>query len=218
MRSTNRTLVIVLVVLAVVLSAGCIGLGDDSTDDSTDDDRSSDDPSAGDDSADDDSADDEPSGDDASNEGPSPPDDADVEYLENTTADFRTDDGDVTVTLEVAATYQEKYAGLSNRASLPADHGMVFVYDDLGDRTFAMRDTYVPLDIIFLDEDQRVLNIEEADPEPDTPDDDLTPYSSDEPAQYVIELEQGYADEHGIEPGTEVVFDDELQEDEGIVD
>jgi uncharacterized repeat protein (TIGR01451 family) len=112
------------------------------------------------------------------------------------------------VTLEVADRPNERARGLMHRESLPENHGMVFVYGEADERSFWMKNTLVPLDMVFVDENGTVLNVEHAEPPaPDTPDSELATYSSDGPAKYVIELEQGFANETGVGPGAEVEFD-----------
>ena len=60
-----------------------------------------------------------------------------------------------------------------------------------------------PLDIIFIAEDGTVLNVEEAEPEePDTPRSEYVRYLSDGEARWVVEINQGLCEEHGIGPGT----------------
>jgi len=112
------------------------------------------------------------------------------------------------VTLEVADSPEERATGLMHRESLPEDRGMVFVYGEADERSFWMKNTLIPLDMVFVDANGTVLNVEHADPPaPDTPDSELATYSSDGPAKYVIEMEQGFANETGIGPGAEVEFD-----------
>jgi uncharacterized membrane protein (UPF0127 family) len=113
-----------------------------------------------------------------------------------------------TATLEVADEVRERERGLMGRESLPAGRGMLFEFPDEAPRSFWMKDTYVPLDIVFLDADGVVLNVESADPEPGVADDDLRRYRSDGPAQHVVEVERGFAAANGVEPGTGVRFAD----------
>jgi len=124
---------------------------------------------------------------------------------DNVTGTFVTASGNVTVTLEVANTTEERREGLMNRESLPERHGMVFVYDDADGRSFWMKNTLVPLDIIFIAPDGTVLNVEHATPGPED-EGELDRYRSDGDAQYVVELERGFANETGVGPGTEFVF------------
>lgn len=110
------------------------------------------------------------------------------------------------ITFETAETPEEKKIGLMNRTSLQDNHGMIFVYDSAETRTFWMKNTLIPLDIIFLDSSKQIINIEKANPEPNIPDSELERYSSEEPAQYVIEVKQNFTESNGIEPGDKVEF------------
>ena len=108
--------------------------------------------------------------------------------------------------VEIADTRGERARGLMERDSLPEGTGMLFVYDTPAPRGFWMKNTLVPLDIIFVDGDMRVLNVEHASPEPGVPDDELTRYRSDGAAQYVVEAERGYANETGVSAGDRLVI------------
>lgn len=105
---------------------------------------------------------------------------------------------------EVADTPSERATGLMDRESLPADECMLFVYQEPANLTFWMKNTLIPLDIVFIGEDHRVLNIWEAVPEPGVDDADLTRYNSLGPAKWVVELNFGLCELNGISPGTEV--------------
>jgi len=94
--------------------------------------------------------------------------------------------------------------GLMNRDSLELDSGMLFVFDTPQDTTFWMKNTLIPLDIIFIDSNGTVLNIAEADPEPGVTDQSLTRYYSDGKAKWVLEVNQGLSSENGIIPGTKM--------------
>jgi uncharacterized membrane protein (UPF0127 family) len=110
------------------------------------------------------------------------------------------------ITYETAISSEEKKSGLMNRTELDQNHGMIFVYDNADIRSFWMKNTLIPLDIIFLDSNKQIINIEKAYPEPNTPDSELERYRSDAPAQYVIEVNQNFTDRHGIEQGDRVEF------------
>jgi uncharacterized membrane protein (UPF0127 family) len=110
------------------------------------------------------------------------------------------------ITYETAVSSKEKRTGLMNRTELGQNHGMIFVYDNADIRSFWMKNTLIPLDIIFLDSDKQIINIEKAYPEPNTPDSELERYRSDAPAQYVIEVNQNFTDRHGIEQEDRVEF------------
>lgn len=106
------------------------------------------------------------------------------------------------VLVEVADTPAAIQRGLMYREHLPSDHGMLFVFTDEDLRSFWMKNTFIPLDIIFLGADREVVGIV-ADAEPET----TTPRRVDEPSQYVVEVNAGFSRQHGIEAGTPVRFE-----------
>ena len=115
-----------------------------------------------------------------------------------TTADGTTHE----FTVELALTRAEQQRGMMERQSLAPDRGMLFVYEEADYRSFWMKNTYIPLDIIFVGGDGRILSIE-ADAVPLT----LDPYMSYEPALLVLELKGGRAAELGIAPGDVVTWE-----------
>jgi len=126
---------------------------------------------------------------------------------ENLTARFVVEDApNVAVSLLVADDPDERRQGLMYRQSLPHRTGMVFVYDDAAPRTFWMKNTYVPLDIIFVAPNGTVLNVEHAQAQPHAPDSAVDRYSSDADAMYVVELRRGFANRTGVSQGTELAF------------
>jgi uncharacterized membrane protein (UPF0127 family) len=109
----------------------------------------------------------------------------------------------------VADTSYERADGLQHREDLPLGRGMLFVYPDPKEVSFIMPNMNFPLDIIFIAENGTVVNVEEAEPEdPDTPRADYVRYRSDGPIKWVVEINQGLSRQHGIGPGTKVVFHD----------
>ncbi|MFB6294459.1 MAG: DUF192 domain-containing protein [Candidatus Nanohaloarchaea archaeon] len=117
------------------------------------------------------------------------------------TATVHTPSGSITVA--VADTPEERRQGLMHRETVPHD-GMLFVYSDAAPRTFWMKNTQIPLDIVFIGPNGTVLNVAAADPEPGTPPSNLTRYRSDGAAQHVIEVPQGQADDMGLTEGATV--------------
>ncbi|HEX5340361.1 MAG TPA: DUF192 domain-containing protein [Gammaproteobacteria bacterium] len=106
--------------------------------------------------------------------------------------------------VEIADTEAARERGLMFRIHMASDHGMLFVYPDAQPRTFWMKNTLIPLDILFFDADKRLINISA-----DTPPCKTTAcptYSSTAPAQYVLELNSGMAGEFGIKPGDVLGF------------
>jgi uncharacterized membrane protein (UPF0127 family) len=106
------------------------------------------------------------------------------------------------INVEIADSPDERQKGLMNRKKLSESSGMLFVYGKEGSRSFWMKNTSIPLDIIFLNSDMEVINIEEADPEPDvTVDSNYRDYLSERPAKYVLEINQNRSGEIGIKEG-----------------
>ena len=85
--------------------------------------------------------------------------------------------------LEVAKTNQQKKVGLSNRNEICSNCGMLFVFNKEGQYPFWMKDTYIPLDIIWLNKEYKIVKIITAI---NTNSDDT--YTNTDPAKYVIEL------------------------------
>lgn len=98
-------------------------------------------------------------------------------------------------TLEVADDEQSQQTGLMHRDSMPGDHGMIFVFPDEQPRSFWMLNTRIPLDIIYLDRNARIVSIRGMKPY------DLTGVPSGKPAQFAIELNAGVAAGLGLKPG-----------------
>jgi uncharacterized membrane protein (UPF0127 family) len=82
---------------------------------------------------------------------------------------------------------------------LPRFSGMLFVYPDAAPRSMWMKNTYIPLDILFIRADGTVSSIA-ADTEPLS----LQPIASKEPITYVLELNAGVSEELGIDAGSRV--------------
>lgn len=101
--------------------------------------------------------------------------------------------------LEIASTVGERTKGLMFVKSLPYDEGMLFVFQDEAERAFWMKDTFIPLDMIFLDKEFKVVSISHQ-----TKPFDLNTYKSNKPAMYVIELNGGVSKEKGITEGSVV--------------
>lgn len=103
--------------------------------------------------------------------------------------------GNKTFTLEVADDDEKREIGLMFRDSMPADHGMIFVFPDEQHRGFWMKNTRIPLDIVYVAADKRVASIHAMQPF------DLTPVNSAGPAMYAIELNVDTARAVGVKAG-----------------
>jgi len=106
--------------------------------------------------------------------------------------------------LEVADNETERAEGLMNVTDLGRHEGMLFKYQEEDLRGFWMKNTLIPLDMIFVDKNGRIINIEEAHPEPNTSDENLTIYRSEAPAKYVIETNSSFTERKNIEEGDRV--------------
>ena len=100
--------------------------------------------------------------------------------------------------VELAASPEEQEKGLMFRKEMGANEGMLFPMNPPRQAHFWMRNTVMPLDIIFIGADRRVLNVVQAKPY------DETPLPSAGLAAAVLELNVGRAAELGIGPGTTV--------------
>lgn len=108
---------------------------------------------------------------------------------------------DTTIKLDVVDTEEERQKGLSGRDSLPDDRGMLFTFEEPGMYSFWMKDMKFPIDIIFLNGD-RIVTIHSHVQPPQSPDDTNLPvFTSDEPADKVLELNAGKAEALGLEKG-----------------
>jgi uncharacterized membrane protein (UPF0127 family) len=112
------------------------------------------------------------------------------------------------IVAEVARTPEQRAAGLSNRASLPPDAGMLFVYETPRRPSFWMHQTLIPLDMVWIDAGKRVVQVHAGvQPEPGVPDSELRRYSPDSDVLYVLELNAGAAAAYGVDPGDVLQFD-----------
>jgi len=109
----------------------------------------------------------------------------------------------VHVTVEIVSTPEAQRRGLMWRTELAADHGMLFVFDGDAERTFWMKNTPLPLDIIFINADREIVSIAE-----NTVPYSLTQIPSAAPAMYVLEVNAGFSRKHGIAPGGPVSLPD----------
>ena len=104
-----------------------------------------------------------------------------------------------TIRAELAETPQQQAQGLMFRREMGADEGMLFPSDFPQVRSFWMRNTVIPLDLIFVGPDKRIINII-ANAAPYS----LDPLESAGPAIAVLELNGGRAAELGLKPGSRV--------------
>ena len=116
---------------------------------------------------------------------------------------IQTSTDQVSVMVEVARTPQEKATGLMYRKALLQGEGMLFVYDKSLIPPFWMKNTLIPLDILFIGSDLRIKHIAEDTP-PCPPQSQCPTYAPSEPVQYVLELNGGDAKRQKIGLGDRV--------------
>jgi uncharacterized protein len=108
----------------------------------------------------------------------------------------------VRVTVEVVSTPPRIRRGLMFRSHLGADHGMLFLMGRVADHSFWMKNTLIPLDMIFITQDMTVAGVV-ANAEPQT----LKSRTVGKPSLYVLEVNGGWAARHGVTAGTRVAFE-----------
>ncbi|NJL12724.1 MAG: DUF192 domain-containing protein [Microscillaceae bacterium] len=105
------------------------------------------------------------------------------------------------IQIEIADNENEKSQGLMNRPQLPAQGGMLFVFEEEAERQFWMRNTLISLDILYLNAAKEIVHIAAyTQPESDAP------IPSQKPAQYVVEVNAGFCESHQIKPGDKIAF------------
>ena len=109
-----------------------------------------------------------------------------------------------TVKVEIASTPGERQQGLMFRDHLDEEKGMLFIFPGPSAGGFWMRNTYVALDIAYIGADGRVQEIRAAVPLDETP---LTPA---QPYRYVLEVNQGWFERHGMGVGAQVTLPEGL--------
>jgi uncharacterized membrane protein (UPF0127 family) len=100
------------------------------------------------------------------------------------------------VTVEVAADNSTRQQGLMYRDNLPGDRGMIFFFPSAGDYAFWMKNTLIPLDMIWIDDQKRIVHV--AHDVPPCKADPCPNYPPNAVAKYVLEVAAGVAARHGL--------------------
>ena len=109
----------------------------------------------------------------------------------------------LSIDVEIADTDSERMKGLMFRDSLEDYEGLLFIFEDTQPRTFWMKNTSIPLDIIFISENFIIINIENADPCSADP---CKLYPSLGLAKYVLEVKQNFSTYNNLSVGDRVIF------------
>ncbi len=105
------------------------------------------------------------------------------------------------LSIEKALTESERAQGLMYRSSMADSCGMLFVMDNEEEQNFYMKNTIMPLDIMYIDSKKKIVTIARY----------TKPYSLDnilsgKPALYVLEVNAGFSDKYGVKEGDKVQF------------
>ena len=105
------------------------------------------------------------------------------------------------IDIEIADDSAKRSQGLMWRHSMPDSVGMLFIFENERPQYFWMKNTYIPLDIIFINKSKEIVTIR----------DNTTPLSessipSDKPAQYVVEINAGLCNNYKIEVGDKIIY------------
>jgi uncharacterized membrane protein (UPF0127 family) len=109
---------------------------------------------------------------------------------------------ELTIPVEIADTPAKRELGLQYRRDLGADRGMIFVFPAESMLSFWMKNTPIPLDMIFIGGDHKIVGIVEQAP-PFT----LDPRGVPTPSKYVLEVHGGFSKRHGVRAGDIVRFE-----------
>jgi len=126
-----------------------------------------------------------------------------IEFRPDGVLEFRRASGELVtrIAIEIAESDSAQARGLMDRRSLPERGGMIFIDQSASDQSFWMRNTPLPLDIIFVRSDSVIANIVKR----------TTPYSDSRiksigDAQYVVEVRAGFTDRMSIEAGQRITW------------
>lgn len=106
-----------------------------------------------------------------------------------------------TIDIELAQTDEERAEGLMHRKSMEDTQGMLFIFDFASEQSFWMKNTYISLDIMYVDSNMEIVSIRKY----------TTPLSEDgvpslKPAQYVVETIAGFSDKYHVQVGDKIAF------------
>jgi len=102
------------------------------------------------------------------------------------------------ITAEVAAQDPARTRGLMFRKGLPANHGMLFIFDRKAVHCMWMRNTLIPLSVAFIEDDGTIVNILDMQPH------DERSQCAKQPVRYALEMTQGWFEKKGIGPGSKL--------------
>lgn len=99
------------------------------------------------------------------------------------------------INAQVAATPEQRTMGLMHRRDMPANEGMLFVFEQPAGQCFWMKNTLLPLTAAFVADDGTIVNLADMKPQ------SLDSHCSAQPVRYVLEMHQGWFEKRGIQAG-----------------
>ncbi len=114
---------------------------------------------------------------------------------------MQSDSTKVDLDIEIAETEYETQTGLMYRPSMEKGRGMLFIFPNVSVRSFYMKNTEFPLDIIYIDENQKIVSFQKHAKAYDE-----TSLPSNFPAKYVLEVNAGLSDQWGLKVGDSISF------------
>jgi len=108
--------------------------------------------------------------------------------------------------VDVKDTYEERALGLMFRETLNENEGMLFIFEELSTSPFWMKNMKIPIDIIFISADKKIVSISTNAIPCNKPDNECELYYSEAPYLYVVETKAGFSERHNLEKGQNVLF------------
>ena len=99
---------------------------------------------------------------------------------------------------EVAQTAEERATGLMFRQTMPAQDGMLFVFEQPATQCFWMKNTLLPLSVAFVADDGTIVNLDDMKPQT------LDSHCSTRPVRFVLEMNQGWFAKRGLKAGAKL--------------
>ncbi|MEK6891857.1 MAG: DUF192 domain-containing protein [Nanoarchaeota archaeon] len=109
----------------------------------------------------------------------------------------------IKINVEIADDNKGRMYGLMFRGNLDENSGMLFVFDDEDNQTFWMKNTLIPLDIIFISKDMKIVDIKSATPCKEDP---CSLYMSSKPAKYVLEVNGNFTIKNNIKIDDKIIL------------
>ena len=115
---------------------------------------------------------------------------------------------DLVIQAQIADESKEHEVGLADYSSLALDEGMLFVFDKSASYVFWMKDVEFAIDIIWIDDQKKIVDIApNVPPEPARDDKELSKYKPKADAKYVLEINAGVSSLHNLQVGDQASFE-----------